>query len=58
MIPPNTNELRQHSDDLENFGKNLQSLDGAGKALVNLAVVVVASMALAIFLPPIFAAIG
>jgi hypothetical protein len=57
MFPPNTNELRQHSDDLAKIGKSLHDLNGAGKVLVNLAVAVVASMVVVIFLSPIFAAI-
>lgn len=55
MIPPTTNELKQHSDNLADFAKNLHNLNGAGKALVNAAVVVVALIAVIIFLPPMFA---
>ncbi len=57
MIPPNTNELKMHTDDLADFGKNLHNLNGSGKALVNAAVAVVALIAVIIFLPPVLAVI-
>ncbi len=57
MIPPTTNELKLHSDNLADFGKSLHNLNGAGKALVNAAVVVVALIAVIIFLPPVLAVI-
>jgi hypothetical protein len=57
MIPPTTNELRMHSDNLADFGKDLHKLNGTGKALTNVAVVVVALIAIVIFLPPVFAEI-
>ena len=55
MIPPTTNELKQHSDNLVDFSKNLHNLNGEGKALINAAVVVVALIAVIIFLPPMIA---
>jgi hypothetical protein len=54
MIPTTTKELKQHSDNLANFAKDVNKLNGAGKALVNAAVVVVALIPVIIFLPPIF----
>ena len=54
MIPPTTNELREHSDNLSDFGKDLHKLNGSGKALVNAAVVVVALIAVMPFLTPMF----
>ena len=57
MIPPNTNELKMHADDLADFGKSLHNLNGASKALVNAAVVVVALITVITFLPPMFALI-
>jgi hypothetical protein len=56
MIPPNTNELKMHADDLADFGKSLHNLNGTGKALVDAALVVVALIAVMTFLlPPMFA---
>ena len=52
MIPPTTNELKQHSNDLSDFGKNLHNLNGSGKALVNAAVVLVALISVITFLVP------
>ena len=53
MIPPTTNELKQHSSDLSGFGKKLHNLNGSGKALVNVAVVVFALIVLTSFLMPL-----
>ena len=53
MIPPNTNELNRHSDDLADFGRSLHNLNGAGKALVNATAAVVALIAVLIFLAPV-----
>ena len=55
MIPPNTNELKQHSNNMADFGKDLHKLNGSGKALVNAAVVVVALIVALPFLTPMFA---
>jgi len=52
MIPPTTNELKQHSNDIANFGRNLRKMNGSGKALVNVAVVVVAVVFAITFLLP------
>ena len=52
MIPPTTNELRKHSDNLAGLGENLHKMNGTGKALVNAAVVVVALIAVMPFLTP------
>jgi hypothetical protein len=57
MIPTTTNELKQHSDNLADFAKDLNKLNGTGKALVNAAVTVVALIPVIIFLPPVFAQI-
>jgi len=57
MIPPTTNELKQHSDDLADFAKGINKLNPAGKTLVKAAVVVVALIPVIIFLPPLFAQI-
>ena len=57
MIPPTTNELKQHSDNLADFAKGLNKLNGTGKALVNVAVIVVALIPVIILLPPMFAQI-
>ncbi len=57
MIPPTTNELKQHSDDLANFGKSLHNLNGTGRALVNAAVVAVALIAVIILVPQLYTAI-
>jgi hypothetical protein len=54
MITPTTNELKQHSDNLADFAKGLNKLNGTGKALVNAAVAVAALIPVIIFLPPIF----
>jgi len=58
MIPPTTNELKQHSDDLAKFGKSLHNKNGAGSALVNAAVVVIALIAMATLFPPMSAIIA
>jgi hypothetical protein len=58
MIPPTTNELRMHSDKVADFSMNLHKMNGTGKALVNAAVVVVAVIAVSIFLPQLFAAVA
>jgi len=55
MIPPTTNELKQHSTDLSDFAENLRGLNGLGKAFVNVAVVVVALIVTLPFLTPILA---
>lgn len=52
MIPPTTNELKQHSKDLFNFGNNLHNLNGSGKTLVNAAVIVFALILITSFLMP------
>jgi hypothetical protein len=52
MIPPTTNELREHSDNLARFGENLHKMNGTGKALCNAAVVVVALIVVMPFLTP------
>ena len=52
MIPPTTNELKQHTDDLVNTANNLRDLNGTGKALVNVAAVVVALTVVVTFLLP------
>ncbi len=57
MIPPTTNELKLHSDNLANFAKDLNKLNGAGKPLVNTAVAVVALIAVIFFLTPMLAQI-
>ena len=57
MIPPTTNELKLHSDNLADFGKNLHKLNGAGKALVNVAVLAVALIAATAVLLPVAAAV-
>ena len=57
MIPPNTSELRNHSEDLADLGRKLRKLDGTDKALTNVAVVVVALISIVIFLPPVLAEI-
>jgi hypothetical protein len=57
MIPSTANELKQHSDNLADFAKGLNKLNGTGKALVNAAVAVVALIPVIIFLPPMFAQI-
>ena len=57
MIPPTTNELKQHSNDIANFGKNLRKMNGSGKALVNVAVVVVSMISAIIYLTPMAAQI-
>ena len=54
MIPPTPNELREHSENLTNLGRNLHKLDGTGKALINVAVVVVVLISVVVFLPPAF----
>ena len=53
MIPPTTKELKQHSNDIANFGKNLRKLNGPGNAFVNAVVVVFAVITVAIFMTPI-----
>jgi len=58
MIPPTTNELKQHSNDLANFGKNLRKMNGSGKALVNITVAVVAMISSVIYLTPMVAQIA
>lgn len=58
MIPPTTNELKLHSDNLADIGKSLHNFNGTGKALVNAALVSIALIAVVIFLPPLFAAIA
>jgi diacylglycerol kinase len=58
MIPPTTNELRQHSDKMANLGQNLHNLNGTGKTLASAAVVVVAVIAVTIFLPQLFTKIA
>jgi hypothetical protein len=57
MIPSTANELKQHSDNLADFAKGLNKLNGTGKVLFNSTVVVVALIPLIIFLPPKFAQI-
>jgi hypothetical protein len=57
MIPSTANELKQHSDNLVDFAKDINELNGTGKALVNAAVTVVALVPVIIFLPPMFAQI-
>lgn len=57
MIPPSINELNQHSIDLAKFGEGLRTSSGLDKALVNVAVAVVALIAVTVALPPIFVAI-
>ena len=52
MIPPTTNELKQHTNDIANFGKNLRKMNGSGKALINVAVVTVALVSAITFLLP------
>ena len=54
MIPPTTNELKQHSDNLADFAKDLNELNSTGKAMVKAAVVAVALIPVIIFLPQIF----
>ena len=54
MIPPTTNELKQHSDNLADFAKDLNELNPTGKAIVKAAVVAVALIPVIIFLPQIF----
>ena len=51
MIPPTTNELKQHTDNLADFAKGFNELNPTGKALVKAAVVVVALIPVVIFLP-------
>jgi hypothetical protein len=57
MITPTTNEQKQHSDNLVDFAKDINELNGTGKALVKVAVVVAALIPMIIFLPPMFAQI-
>ena len=54
MIPPTSNELKMHSDNLADFGKNLHNLNGTGKTLASAAAVVVALIVVTIFLPQMF----
>ncbi|MBL4873354.1 MAG: hypothetical protein JKY41_08155 [Rhodobacteraceae bacterium] len=58
MIPLTTNELKQHSNDLANFGENLRKMNGSGKAFVNVTVVVVAMISAVIYLTPMVAQIA
>ena len=55
MIPPARTELRQHSEDLINLGKNLHKLNGVGRAFTKAGVVAVALVAVLAFLPTMFA---
>jgi hypothetical protein len=53
MIPPTINELKQHTEDLANSANNLPDLTGTGKALVNVAVAVVALIVVTTFILPL-----
>jgi len=58
MIPPTTNELKQHSNDLSDFGKNLHNLNGLGKASAKVALVAIALISISVFILPLAAEIA